>query len=308
MGSTAGGDRRNFFISYTGADREWAEWIAWTLEEAGYTTFLQSWDFAPGAHFVEEMHRSTALADRTIAVLSRAYLESQFAGAEWQEAWRADPLGEKRRLLVFRIEDCDRPGLLGQVVSVDLHGLDVELARAHVLGAVRAERRKPPLPPGFPGAEAPNSPPPFPGRLVPAAAEDSFAAGGPISRDNPFAVAYMWWSGVLGLDEEVVRSTVTPESDGRWDLQALRSRTATSGIATGVTKPVYDVAYIRLAEDMPEGAAVWQLVGGQFPTEVMVVTLVLRPELGGWRVHAVGLPVPPSDLPRTWNRGTDDRQ
>jgi hypothetical protein len=26
---------RDFFISYTGADRRWAEWIAWQLEEAG---------------------------------------------------------------------------------------------------------------------------------------------------------------------------------------------------------------------------------------------------------------------------------
>ena len=33
---------RNFFISYTAVDRQWAEWIAWELEEAGYTTILQA--------------------------------------------------------------------------------------------------------------------------------------------------------------------------------------------------------------------------------------------------------------------------
>jgi hypothetical protein len=301
---TGGADsgRRNFFISYTAADEAWAEWIAWTLEEAGYTTFLQTWDFTPGAHFVEEMHRATSLADRTIAVLSQQYIQSQFASAEWQEAWRGDPSGAQRRLLVFRIEDCSRPGLLGQVVSVDLFGTDMETARTRLLGAVASERRKPPLPPGFPGAEAPTTAPPFPGRLTPATAEESYAAGGPISRDNPFAVAYMWWYGVLQLDEEIVRSTVTPESDGQWDLPNLRARTGNSGIATGVTKPVYDVAYVRLADDLPqaEGVAVWQLVGGEFPTNVMVLTLVLRPELGGWRVHSVGKPSPPSDIPRTW--------
>jgi len=32
----------NFFISYNSADRQWAEWIAWQLEEAGYTTVLQA--------------------------------------------------------------------------------------------------------------------------------------------------------------------------------------------------------------------------------------------------------------------------
>ena len=27
---------KHFFISYNSADRSWAEWIAWHLEEAGY--------------------------------------------------------------------------------------------------------------------------------------------------------------------------------------------------------------------------------------------------------------------------------
>jgi hypothetical protein len=30
------GEGLDFFISYTQADRAWAEWIAWALEEAGY--------------------------------------------------------------------------------------------------------------------------------------------------------------------------------------------------------------------------------------------------------------------------------
>jgi hypothetical protein len=31
---------KDFFISYNKADRRWAEWIAWQLEETGYTTSL----------------------------------------------------------------------------------------------------------------------------------------------------------------------------------------------------------------------------------------------------------------------------
>jgi hypothetical protein len=61
---------RDFFISYTGANEKWAEWIAWSLEEAGYTTVVQLWDFGAGSRFVTEMHRATQIADRTIAVLS----------------------------------------------------------------------------------------------------------------------------------------------------------------------------------------------------------------------------------------------
>jgi hypothetical protein len=29
---------KDFFISYNKTDRQWAEWIAWQLEGAGYTT------------------------------------------------------------------------------------------------------------------------------------------------------------------------------------------------------------------------------------------------------------------------------
>jgi len=61
---------KHFFISYNKADREWAEWIAWALEEAGYSTILQAWDFGPGANFVLEMDKAAKEAERTIAVLS----------------------------------------------------------------------------------------------------------------------------------------------------------------------------------------------------------------------------------------------
>jgi hypothetical protein len=30
----------DFFISYTRTDRAWAEWIAWTLEEQGYSIII----------------------------------------------------------------------------------------------------------------------------------------------------------------------------------------------------------------------------------------------------------------------------
>ena len=82
----------DFFISYTGVDRGWAEWIAWTLEEAGFSVVLQAWDFlAPGSNFVLEMQRAAVGASRTIAVLSPDYLTSHFAAPEWAAALAGDP-------------------------------------------------------------------------------------------------------------------------------------------------------------------------------------------------------------------------
>ena len=47
---------KDFFISYNKADRAWAEWIGWKLEEAGYTVILQAWDFPAGSNFVIAKH------------------------------------------------------------------------------------------------------------------------------------------------------------------------------------------------------------------------------------------------------------
>jgi hypothetical protein len=48
----------DFFISYNKADREWAEWIAGQLEEAGYITKIQAWDIRPGSDFIAEMDKA----------------------------------------------------------------------------------------------------------------------------------------------------------------------------------------------------------------------------------------------------------
>ena len=68
----------DFFVSYNKADRSWAEWTAWQLEEEGYTTAIQAWDFRPGSNFVLEMQKAASNAERTIAVLSQDYLDAEF--------------------------------------------------------------------------------------------------------------------------------------------------------------------------------------------------------------------------------------
>ena len=53
----------DYFISYTEADRECAEWIAWQLEDMGHNTVLQAWDFKPGENFVVKMQEATTQAN-----------------------------------------------------------------------------------------------------------------------------------------------------------------------------------------------------------------------------------------------------
>jgi TIR domain/AAA ATPase domain len=159
----------DFFVSYTSADRAWAEWIAWQLEAEGYQVVIQAWDFRPGSDFVQQMHQVVEEAQRTIAVLSPAYLTSAFGGAEWRAVFAKDPTGERGLLLPVRVGEVDPPGLLTTRVYVDLVGQDTAGARAALLAAIRGARGKPTEEPKFPGgrkaAGSATEAPRFPGEL-----------------------------------------------------------------------------------------------------------------------------------------------
>ncbi|MEA2045650.1 MAG: FxSxx-COOH system tetratricopeptide repeat protein [Euryarchaeota archaeon] len=156
---------KDFFISYNSADKNWAEWIAWQLEETGYTTILQAWDFRPGYNFVLEMDKASKEAKRTIAVLSLDYLNALYTKPEWAAAFAEDPTGEDGTLLPVRIGICELKGLMGQVIYIDLVGLDEDAAKKALLEGIPRDRIKPSKAPGFPSTV--NVKPRFPGALPP---------------------------------------------------------------------------------------------------------------------------------------------
>jgi|GEM_PF-2075401 len=143
-------EKLDIFISYTTADRNWAEWIAWQLEDVGYKCHIQAWDFIPGSNFVQEMDRG-ARAQRTLLVLSPDYFNSRFTKPEWQAALAQDPTGERRKILAVKVRECNPEGLLGQVVWIDLTGLGYQEAKRALLNGATGGRLKPIIAPPFPG-------------------------------------------------------------------------------------------------------------------------------------------------------------
>ncbi|MFF4589952.1 TIR domain-containing protein [Streptomyces sp. NPDC001388] len=154
----------DFFVSYSPADERWASWIAWTLEEAGYRTVLQAWDFVPGTNFVDFMDRGVSESAAVIAVLSRNYERSRYGRMEWQAALRADPDVPERRLITVRVEDIPVEGLLATITYVDLVPVtDPSAARDLLLTRVRQAldgRARPALRPDYPGNGQPVPPAP----------------------------------------------------------------------------------------------------------------------------------------------------
>src|ERR1022692_4474081 len=167
--------RIHFFVSRTGADAAWAQWIAWQLEANDYRVVIQDWDFGPGVNFVHKMQQASTDAERTIAVLSPRYFQSSFTEAEWTASFYRDATGEEGRLLPIRIESFTPPGMFGPLNCLDLFDLDPDAARQCLLnwiGRAGKQRVKPGQEPVFPGPlktrkSGTKLEPNFPGRMPP---------------------------------------------------------------------------------------------------------------------------------------------
>ncbi len=171
--------RWDFFLSYAAEDRQWAEWLAWQLESAHYRVLIRAWDFVPGSNWSLHLQQGVVGAERTIVVLSPAYLRSLDDTPEWQAAFAADPSGAGRRLLPVRVEECELPGLLKQLAPIDLFDHPADSARDTLIALVRHAidgRAKPSIEPAFPArAQTRLTEPAFP----PASAGGGSQAGSP---------------------------------------------------------------------------------------------------------------------------------
>ncbi|BAZ36740.1 hypothetical protein NIES4101_26600 (plasmid) [Calothrix sp. NIES-4101] len=142
---------KDFFISYNRANRTWAEWIAWTLEEEGYSIIIDSWDFRAGKNLALEMQKATSGTKQTIAILSENYLNANYTHPEWAAAFSRDPQGKERTLIPIRVEECELVGLLANIRYVDLVGCTDEREARHLLIEELSGRGKPAQAPIFPG-------------------------------------------------------------------------------------------------------------------------------------------------------------
>ena len=132
---------KDFFISYNRHDQQWAEWVAWTLEAAGYTVMLQMWDFTHGENFALDMNKAVAETQTTIAILSESFLYADYERPEWAAAFVHDSRQLERKLMPLLIEHCPLTGVLAKAHSVDLVGLPENEAKALLLEALQARVR-----------------------------------------------------------------------------------------------------------------------------------------------------------------------
>lgn len=158
------GKRLDFFVSHAGADRAWAEWVAWQLSTAGYRVELDAWHWAPGQNLVTAMSDALDHCDRVVALLSAAYLDrSRYTTEEWSAALLHGSGIQGNRLVPVRIEDLapeKMPSMLQSLVFCDVFEVGAAEARRSLLAAV-AGPHQPDAEPVFPerqGAGRPAGP------------------------------------------------------------------------------------------------------------------------------------------------------
>ncbi|WP_405742491.1 FxSxx-COOH system tetratricopeptide repeat protein [Streptomyces sp. NBC_00028] len=147
VGSSDGASDAVWFISHAGADRAWAEWIAWQLLNAGHEVELDCWDWGAGDNFVLKMNAALERG-RFLALFSPAYFEPErFTTPEWTAM-----VARQERITPVRIEQTSTPAILSPFIVTDLFGLDDHAAREALLRAVNGPsrpERAPARPPGM---------------------------------------------------------------------------------------------------------------------------------------------------------------
>ncbi|MFC8349544.1 FxSxx-COOH system tetratricopeptide repeat protein [Streptomyces sp. NPDC057280] len=136
-----------WFVSHAGADRAWAEWVAWQLLDAGHEVELDCWDWGAGENFILKMNAALEQG-RMLALFSPAYFEPErFTTPEWTAM-----LARQKQITPVRIAKTPTPAILSSFIVTDLFGLDDQAAREALLRAVNGPSRPgraPGRPPGM---------------------------------------------------------------------------------------------------------------------------------------------------------------
>jgi cellulose biosynthesis protein BcsQ len=216
--------RVDFWLSYAGRDRDWADWIAWQLVNAGYSVELDAWDGTAGRSPAALTAEALGRADRMLMLFSAAYFQ------QWALASPDGPAGpDQGRLVALRVEPANAgqvPPGLQSVACHDVFGLPEEEAQRSLLAAVTAS--------GRPGTRSA-----FPGRGTPGGLNQLGGAGPRL----PGSLPQVWNMpprnpGFVGRDELLTTLREALLDGQRAAVQALSGM---SGV--GTTQVAVEYAY-----------------------------------------------------------------
>lgn len=131
---------KDFFVSYTGNDLDFATWVAELLEANEFSVTIQAWDFRPGDNFISKMNEALVECKKLVVILSNSYLKSKWCEAEWTSKLTEQIMLQERRIIPIRIEPVDLTGLLSPIVYIDIVDKSEEEAKNEILNGIKDKK------------------------------------------------------------------------------------------------------------------------------------------------------------------------
>jgi len=129
-------NKKDFFVSYNKDDKTWAKWIAGTLEENGYTVYLQAWDISHGDDFIDQMNKFLEYSKGYIPIVSNSFLGSPYCKKELSTAFNEHLNGIIDKFLPIRVEDVSLGPIFKTTVYIDLFDADESEAEKTLLNGI----------------------------------------------------------------------------------------------------------------------------------------------------------------------------
>lgn len=109
------------YISHSPDDEEWVDgWLLPRLEAAGLRVYVHYRDAQPGASRQSNIERGMKGSRRTVAVVTPAWLASEWNLFEDTLVRSLDPAALRRRLIPLKLKECELPESLAALESIDL--------------------------------------------------------------------------------------------------------------------------------------------------------------------------------------------
>jgi len=111
--------QKDFFISYSSEDKEWANWLDDILRTTGYSTEKYDRDFI-NSNMVIEINNAIENSKSTLAIFSADYFKSDICKLELASSLSRDLLNENLRIVPVKISNCTVMPVVGSIPFIDV--------------------------------------------------------------------------------------------------------------------------------------------------------------------------------------------
>ena len=138
------------FLSHNHHDKPLVEAVALKLADifGQDQVFYDSWSIRPGDGIIDQMNKGLEAPEFVFFFVSANSLASEMVKLEWQTALYSATKG-KTRLIPIRVDGCDMPAILTQMLFIDMHTVGLTAAITQIVSVTQGNASFTPQHQGF---------------------------------------------------------------------------------------------------------------------------------------------------------------